>query len=236
MRIHTVTSSVKIHWSLSSSSKVVLQCEAVLFDMDGTIVDSSIPVRKLWESWAGRFGIPYEKVEAVMHGRRAIETMNLVAPELPQPETVEQFLRDEALLDEGIVEIPGAAALLHALPANRWAVVTSATCELAKSRMKAAGLPIPEVLIGADLVTNGKPHPEGFLLAAEKLGVEPSKCLVVEDSIAGIAAGRAAGMQVLGVTTHYDAAALGTEAHVPNFTPPFHAEVASAGTVLIYSH
>jgi len=201
--------------------------------MDGTIVDSSVPVRQLWQSWAERVGIPYEKVEAVMHGRRAIETMNLVAPDLPQPSTVEEFLREEALLTEGIVEIPGAGEMLRKLPAKRWAVVTSATCAMAESRMRSAGLPIPEVLIGADLVTKGKPDPEGFLLAAARLGVDPARCLVVEDSTAGIAGGIAAGMQVLGVTTHYQPEELGAPVWVPNFAAPFSLEVAGTGAIVL---
>lgn len=202
--------------------------------MDGTIVDSSVPVRQLWQSWAEKVGIPYEKVEAVMHGRRAIETMNLVGPDLPQPETVDEFLRVEASLTEGIVEIPGAGEMLRKLPANRWAVVTSATCAMAESRMRSAGLPIPEVLIGADLVSKGKPDPEAFLLAAARLGVAPERCLVVEDSTAGIAGGRAAGMQVLGVTTHYAPEELGAPVWVPNFAGrDFSLDVESSGTVVI---
>lgn len=203
--------------------------------MDGTIVDSSVPVRQLWQSWAERVGIPYEKVEAVMHGRRAIETMNLVGPDLPQPATVEEFLREEALLTDGIVEIPGAGEMLRQLPANRWAVVTSATCAMAESRMRSAGLPIPEVLIGADLVTKGKPDPEAFLMAAARLGVAPERCLVVEDSTAGIAGGKAAGMQVLGVTTHYGPDELGAPVWVPNFVAPFSVEVESSGAIVIRS-
>lgn len=203
--------------------------------MDGTIVDSSVPVRQLWQSWAERVGLPYETVEAVMHGRRAIETMNLVAPELPQPATVEEFLREEALLTEGIVEIPGAGAMLRKLPANRWAVVTSATCAMAESRMRSAGLPIPEVLIGADLVTKGKPDPEAFLMAAARLGVAPERCLVVEDSTAGIAGGIAAGMQVLGVTTHYAADELGAPVSVSDFLPPFSLDMETSGSIMIRS-
>lgn len=198
-----------------------IQCEAVLFDMDGTIVDSSIPVKRQWRLWAERVGVPFEKVEAVMHGRRAIETMQLVAPHLPQPKTAEDFLIVEALDTEGIVEIPGARAMLEALPRNRWAVVTSAIYDMARSRMRAADLPDVDVLISADRVTHGKPHPEGFLKAAAALNIAPQKCLVVEDSIAGIQAGIAAGMQVLGVTSHYTCEQLGTTLGVRDFSGAF---------------
>lgn len=194
-----------------------IHCEAILFDMDGTILDSSIPVQRQWRLWAESAGIPFEKVLAVMHGRRAIETMQLVAPHLPQPETAERFLEAEANDIEGIVEMPGARALLEALPKTRWAVVTSATYDMARTRMRAAGLPEVEILISADRVTKGKPHPEGFLAAANALGIAPEGCLVVEDSIAGIEAGLAAGMRVLGVTSHYTCAELGAGLCVRNF-------------------
>jgi len=118
-----------------------IKCEAVLFDMDGTILDSSIPVQRQWRLWAESVGIPFEQVLAVMHGRRAIETMQIVAPHLPQPRNVNDFLLVEAKDTEGIVEMPGARAMLEALPHNRWAVVTSATYDMARSRMRAAGLP-----------------------------------------------------------------------------------------------
>ena len=198
-----------------------IKCEAVLFDMDGTILDSSIPVQRQWRLWAESVGIPFQEVLAVMHGRRAIETMRIVAPHLPQPQTANDFLVVEAKDTEGIVEMPGARAMLQALPRNRWAVVTSATYDMARSRMRAAGLPEVDILIGADRVTHGKPHPEGFLAAAAALKVAPENCLVVEDSPAGIQAGLTAGMQVLGVTSHYNCEQLGASLGVRNFAGSF---------------
>jgi sugar-phosphatase len=204
-------------------------CEAVLFDMDGTILDSSIPVIRQWRLWAESAGIPFDQVEAVMHGRRAIETMQIVAPHLPQPETAERFLEVEALDMNDILPMPGASALLAALPRNRWAVVTSAIYSMAEARIRAAGLPLPDVLVSADRVTHGKPHPEGFLTAAKALGVDPASCLVVEDSPAGIRAGLAGGMQVLGVTTHYACQDLGAGACVPHFDDGFTVAVDPTG-------
>lgn len=198
-----------------------IQCEAMLFDMDGTILDSSLPVQRQWRQWAESVGVPWDEVAAVMHGRRAIETMQIVAPHLPQPETAEAFLVLEAQDTEGIVEMPGARAMLESLPKHRWAVVTSATYEMARSRMRAAGLPEVEILISADRVTNGKPHPEGFLAAAKALGVAPEKCLVVEDSPAGIQAGLTGGMQVLGVTSHYPCGELGASVCLRDFSGGF---------------
>lgn len=199
------------------SSGKPLFVEAVLFDMDGTIVDSSIPVEKAWRIWAESHGVDFGRVMAVMHGRRAIETMQMLAPGLPQPETVERFLEREALDFEGIVEIPGAGAFIASLPAGRWGVVTSAVQSMARSRIRAAGLPDPRVLVSADMVGNGKPHPEGFLRAAELLGVEPTKCLAFEDAPAGIEAAKAAGMIVVGVETNYTRAELGVERAIADF-------------------
>ena len=191
--------------------------EAILFDMDGTIVDSSIPVHKAWRNWANAAGIDFERVLTIMHGRRAIETMQMLAPHLPQPETVDSFLAIEALDLEGIVEIPGALAFIEQLPAGRWGVVTSATQGMARDRIGAAGLPIPNVLVSADMVTQGKPHPECFLRAAELLGADPAKCLVFEDAPAGVQAAQAAGMTVIGVETNYKASELGVARSIPNF-------------------
>lgn len=199
---------------MSSNSYVV---KAVLFDMDGTIVDSSIPVQKAWKAWADEFGIDFAKVMAVMHGRRAIETMQMLAPHLPQPETVDRFLAAEALDLDGIVEIPGAAAFIAALPPDRWGVVTSATQGMARARMQAAGLPDPRVLVSADMVSHGKPHPECFLRAAAMLGVAPEDCLAFEDAPAGIQSALAAGMAVVGVETHYLGQELGVTRAITSF-------------------
>ncbi len=191
--------------------------EAILFDMDGTIVDSSIPVHKAWKAWADENGIAHEAMFKVMPGRRAIETMRILAPDLPQPETADRFLEGEALDVEGIVEIPGAGSFIASLPVDKWAVVTSATELIARQRMRAAGLPEPPVLVSADMVSRGKPDPECFLRAAEMLGVAASACLAFEDAHAGIAAAKAAGMRVVGVETHYTGAELGVERAIVDF-------------------
>ena len=201
-----------------SSGSGGVRVEAVLFDMDGTIVDSSIPVEKAWRIWSESHGVDFGQVMAVMHGRRAIETMQMLAPHLPQPESAERFLERELLEVDGIVEIPGAGAFITSLPADRWGVVTSAVESMARDRIRAAGLPDPRVLISADMVTRGKPHPEGFLRAAELLGADPGKCLAFEDAPAGIEAAQAAGMIVVGVETHYSASVLGVTAQsIPDF-------------------
>ncbi|WP_077490448.1 HAD-IA family hydrolase [Sinomonas mesophila] len=175
---------------------------AVLLDMDGTLVNSDAVVERLWGEWAEAQGLPWDVVEPVIHGRQGWLSMALLLPDRP----VEDNLADEArMLDEsrtdvaGIVPIPGAAAFLAAIADLPHALVTSADDDLARRRMGAAGLRYPAVAVTAEMVSESKPDPEGFLQAAARLGVEPRECLVLEDSQAGIAAGLAAGMRVLGI-------------------------------------
>jgi sugar-phosphatase len=175
--------------------------EAVLFDMDGTIVDSRAIVERMWLLWAAQHNLDPKPILAVAHGRRTLETMQLVAPELA---TLDEAARLDALEEQqegGETAVPGAADLLAALPPDRWAVVTSAPYHLARRRIGSVGLPLPGVLVGAYEVKMGKPDPEGYVLAARHLGVEVSRTVVFEDTPAGVAAGRAAGARVIGLTT-----------------------------------
>ena len=190
--------------------------EAVLFDMDGTIVDSSLSVTRQWRIWAEANGLDVATVLKTMPGRRAVEAMRIVAPHLPQPGTVDKFLAREELDMEGVKAIPGAGAFIATL--KKWAVCTSANQSIARARIRAAGLPQPEVLISADMVTKGKPNPECFLKAAELLGVPPLRCLVFEDAHAGIEAAHAAGMRCIGLTTHHSAVELGLPFTIPDFS------------------
>jgi sugar-phosphatase len=175
--------------------------------MDGTLVDSTKCVEAVWQRWAEHHQLDLQNVLDASHGRRTIDTLR----ELRRHFAVELDVEKEAVLLEadelgardGIVAVNGAAALLEGLPADRWAVVTSAGRDLAAERLRHAGLPVPPVLISADDVAHGKPDPEGYLKAAAALGVAPQRCLVVEDTPPGLMAGRAAGMQVLGITTTY---------------------------------
>ena len=182
---------------------LAFDCDAVLFDMDGTIVDSRYIVERMWTIWANEHGLSVDTVLALAHGRRTIETMEMVAPHLATPEEALRLDLMEAEEEGGEVAIPGAADLLSALPSGRWAVVTSAIRGLARRRIIKVGLPEPAVLIGADDVEAGKPSPEGYLRAAERLGVEPSRCVVFEDTPAGVQAGRAAGAKIIGLATTY---------------------------------
>ena len=181
----------------------VFDCDAVLFDMDGTLVDSRALVERMWIRWADEHGLPHDAVLAVAHGRRTLETMQLVAPQIATPEEAERLDALEALEEGGETAVPGARALLDALPPHRWAVVTSAVRDIAIRRIAAVGLPLPGVLVGAEDVAAGKPHPEGYLQAARRLGVDPRRTVVIEDTDSGVKAARAAGAAVIGLRTTY---------------------------------
>ena len=178
-----------------------LTCSAILFDMDGVLVDSSAVVRRVWQTWAESRGLNAARILGVAHGRRTMDTLNLVAPHLDVATEVAWLERAELADSVGVKSIKGAPRLLAALPRQRWAVVTSASRELALLRLQWAGLPAPSVLVSADQVTHGKPSPEGYLLGARRLGFSGTDCIVVEDAPAGVEAAHSAGMIVIGLTT-----------------------------------
>lgn len=181
----------------------VFDCDAVLFDMDGTLVDSRELVERMWLRWAKRRGVSPDAIMAVAHGRPTYDTMRIVAPHIATREEAAALDAEEAAEEGGETQVPGAAALLAALPPDRWAVFTSATYDLARHRMAAVGLPLPAVLIGADNVQHGKPSPDGYVQAAERLGARPERSVVFEDTHPGILAARAAGARVIGLRTTY---------------------------------
>lgn len=178
-----------------------LTCKAVLFDMDGTLVDSTHVVEGAWGRWAARHSIPLEAVLSFSHGRPTRATLEHFLPSRDHTRELEEMDRYEETQLEGIVAVPGALEVVHGLQDRSWAIVTSAWRTLAEARVSAAGLPLPKVLVPIDEIRNGKPHPEGFLRAAEWLGVAPEECLVFEDTRPGIEAGVSAGMQVVGLLT-----------------------------------
>ena len=189
---------------------------AVLFDMDGTLVDSTPAVDRAWAGWEERWGVRLG-VRASSLGRPA---RDIVASRVPPDRVDEAFADIEAreVADvEGVVRLPGAVALLDSLPRSAWAVVTSCTAPLADARLGAAGI-LPPVLVTASDTARGKPDPAPYLAAAERLGVAPADCLVVEDAAAGVAAGRAAGCRTLGVLGSVPAAELGADAVVGALT------------------
>ncbi|MGP5930382.1 HAD-IA family hydrolase [Corynebacterium glyciniphilum] len=176
---------------------------AILFDIDGTLVDSTPAVNRAWRAWAAEHAIDASEVLAVCHGRRSADTIADFLPADQVAAEAEKLEAQEAGDVDGVVSLPGAAELLTSLPAGMWAAVTSGSQALMRARLSAAGLPVPGNLIAAEDVTEGKPDPQGYRKAAEALGLEPEDCLVIEDAPAGLGAGRAAGGRVLAVATSH---------------------------------
>ncbi|MBY8869511.1 HAD-IA family hydrolase [Streptomyces sennicomposti] len=184
------------------TATAVLTARALLLDMDGTLVDSNAVVERIWRRWADRHGLDGDEVMKVVHGRQGHASMALLLPHRPAEQNHAEnarMLAEETADMDGVVPVPGAPEFLAALRGVPHALVTSADVGLSTARMAAAGLPLPDVRVTAESVGASKPDPEGFLKGAAELGVAPADCVVFEDSGAGIAAGRAAGMRVVGI-------------------------------------
>jgi sugar-phosphatase len=182
---------------------VTIRCSAVLFDLDGVLIDSTPAVARVWHGWAVEHGLDPETVIHMAHGRPSRTTIRELLPQANidiDHEDREVERREMADLD-GVVLLPGAGQLLNSLPRERWTIATSCTRALAEVRLRAAGLPIPRTMITASDVKIGKPDPEPYLKAAAKLGFSASDCIVVEDAPAGVRAGKAAGARVIAVLT-----------------------------------
>jgi len=192
---------------LSSSPRPVFDRSfaAFLFDMDGTIINSIPATERVWTRWALKHGLDVATFLPTMHGVRGIDTITRLGLPGVDPVTEAKEVEMAELEDvDGIVPIDGAIAFLSALPAGRWGIVTSAPVALAHRRLAAAGIPLPTVIVTADDITKGKPAPDGYILGAGKLGVDPADCLVFEDVPAGILAGEGAGAHVAVMTaTHH---------------------------------
>ena len=185
----------------------VLTARALLLDMDGTLVNSDAVVERIWRRWSDRHGLDGDEVMKVVHGRQGHASMALLLPDRPMEQNLAdnaRMLAEETADVDGVVAIPGAPEFLASLRGLPHALVTSADLALATARMGAAGLSLPEVRVTAESVGASKPDPEGFLKGAAELGVDPTDCIVFEDSAAGIQAGRSAGMRVVGVGARAD--------------------------------
>jgi mannitol-1-/sugar-/sorbitol-6-phosphatase len=183
--------------SSSAESPVILHPRGILFDMDGVLISSLGSVERSWEKWAVSRGIDPRLAIHTAHGRRAIETVRLLRPDLNDQAELEWIEEMEVADNVGLEMLAGVRPILAALPEKFWTVVTSATDRLARSRMAHGGVPVPTRIVSADMVTHGKPHPVPYWKGAAILGLAPSDCLVVEDSASGAEAGRAAGCKVL---------------------------------------
>jgi mannitol-1-/sugar-/sorbitol-6-phosphatase len=183
--------------------EVTIQCRAILFDLDGVLIDSTESVVRHWREWAERHNLDLAEIMRLAHGRRTIETMRRIAPHLPVEQEALCFAAGEAADTQGVIAIDGALPLLEALPPGTWAIVTSGTKDVAVARLRSQRLPVPRIMVTAEDVANGKPDPEPYLVAANRLGIPAEQCVVVEDSPAGIAAARAAGMRSIAIaSTH----------------------------------
>jgi mannitol-1-/sugar-/sorbitol-6-phosphatase len=183
-------------------------CSAILFDLDGVLVDSTAAVDREWRAWARERGVDGDKVIAVAHGVRTIEVIRTVAPHLDAEAEARRLESREADHQEGVAVMPGAAELVRSIPDGHWGVVTSGTRDLAAARLRWAGIPVPKVMITADDVVNGKPDPEPYLKGAQGLGFDPRECLVIEDAPSGIQSAHAGGMKVIGLASTFAAAKL----------------------------
>ena len=178
-----------------------IRCRAVLFDLDGVLVDSTPAVARVWAGWAHEHGFDPGEVVKKAHGRPSITTIRELLPDADHAAENREVERREIADVEGVVPLPGAMELLQALPLDRWAIVTSCTRALAAVRIDAAGLPKPKQMVTSTDVQHGKPDPEPYLKGAQILGVPAADCLVIEDAPAGIRAGKAAGARVLALRT-----------------------------------
>jgi mannitol-1-/sugar-/sorbitol-6-phosphatase len=183
-------------------------CQAILFDLDGVLVDSTPCVTRAWKAWAQERGLDPGYVIHVAHGQRTIETVRTVAPHLDAERETDLIEQRELNDTDGLRVLPGAKHLLTSLPSGRYIIVTSGTRQLATKRLQVAGLRVPSKMITADDVTRGKPDPEPYLAGAAALGFEPNTCAVFEDAPSGIRSAKSGGMLAVGLTTTYQAAEL----------------------------
>ncbi|MFF3327412.1 HAD-IA family hydrolase [Streptomyces sp. NPDC002889] len=204
---------------MPATTPPVLSARALLLDMDGTVVDSDAVVERCWRAWAVEHGLDPDEALEVVHGRQGYATMAALLPDRPMEQNHAEnrvLLAQETADTDGVVPVAGALAFMATVAALPHALVTSADEALAQARMTAAGLPMPQVRVTAECVGASKPDPEGFLKGAAELGFAPADCVAFEDSEAGIAAARAAGMRVVGVGPR--AAAFAPDVHVHDLT------------------
>jgi sugar-phosphatase len=190
---------------MSTSKMISVETSGMLFDMDGVLVSSIGSVERCWRLWAEHYNVDAEWALKITHGRRAIDTIRTLRPDIDAEEGL-RYVEDMEIEDKADLKVlPGVAELLAALPPKSWTIVTSATERLATARLLHAGLKLPEIMITANQVTNGKPHPEPYMMGAALLGFSPAECVVVEDAPSGVGAGKAAGSRVLGLLTSHSA-------------------------------
>ena len=189
------------HSKVRYHASVIITASALLFDLDGVLVDSTPAITRVWAKWSIEHGFEPEKTTRDAHGRPSIEVVRELLPQADAEAENQRIELAEIEDTEGVIPLPGALELVSSLPPMRWAIVTSCTRPLAEVRIRAAGLPVPPTLVTSSDITNGKPHPEPYLKGALALGVEAADCIVVEDVPAGIRSGKAAGARVIALRT-----------------------------------
>ncbi len=213
------------------------RASAILFDMDGVLVNSKPAIERILQRWALVRGLDPAATLHFPHGQKTSDTIRAFAPHLNVAEEVAWLDAEEERDLEGITAIPGAAALLAQLHPTDWALVTSAGRDLAPRRLATAGLPLPATMVAGESVTRGKPAPEGYLLGAKLLGRRPDECVVLEDAPAGIEAGIAAGIRVIGVATTYPRSRLhGCAAIVNDLSEISTRREAQGFTLVLHTH
>jgi sugar-phosphatase len=180
---------------------IEIHCAALLFDLDGVLINSTPAVARVWRAWAVEHGFNPDEVVARAHGRPSLTTVREYLPNSNHEAENREVERREIADLDGVVPLPGALDLLASLPPDRWTIVTSCTRPLAEVRIRAAGLPLPKQMITSSDITHGKPHPEPYLKGASLLGFPPQECIVLEDVPAGVRAGKAAGAKVIAFPT-----------------------------------
>jgi mannitol-1-/sugar-/sorbitol-6-phosphatase len=219
----------------AAGSAAPMECDALLFDMDGVLVDSRAVVERTWRRWAIRHALDPEPILRIAHGRRTSESLRLVFPHLAVAEEVAWLDAAEMEDLEGVTAIPGASSLLSALPDPRWTIVTSAGRELAELRLRRAGLPVPPLIVSSEDVSSGKPAPDGYLTGAARLRVEPARAVVIEDAPPGLEAARAAGMRAIALSTTHRVEQLGAAAVILPDLTSLHVTIGQEGMVLRFS-
>ncbi|KAI8075157.1 HAD-like domain-containing protein [Gongronella butleri] len=193
------------HTIMSFKTSHIKDIQGFVFDLDGTLMDTTPLIIKHWHAFALEHGLDAEKILASSHGQRTIDTIAKWVPEKATQEHVDYYERKLAMEPEGVTVLPGVARLLESIPLGKWSIYTAGTKFMAESRLKQCNIPIPAGLVTADKVTNGKPHPEGYLKGAELINAPANKCIVFEDAPHGIKSGKAAGMTVIACTTTHSA-------------------------------
>jgi sugar-phosphatase len=181
----------------------------ILFDMDGVLISSIGSVERSWTTWGNMRGVDAASTIRNSHGRRAIEIVRLLRPDLDDHAEMTIVEDLEVEDNEGLQVLRGVARIVHSLPQQYWTIVTSATDRLARSRLAHAGIPVPEHFVNAQMVINGKPDPEPYIKGAALLGLEPAECVVIEDATAGVEAGHRAGCKVIATLFSHSAGQLG---------------------------